>query len=845
MIIDNTNIWNSPRRQITAKVELFNGSTLANTFNATDALSGFTIERTGADGKFFGFGVAQVLKLNLLDKNRTINLTKENAFKAYVKSSGDYLNAFPIFYLAELTRDENTNELSIVAKDKLSKASDYVVRDLNLSVGYSIRNVAEAIAQKLELGLVINNEISFAEYFGEGANFDGAETLREVLNAIAEATQTIYFINANNELVFKRLNQEEAAVLTIDKSVYIDLDSKPARTLTAVVSATELGENYIAKEIHSASGETIELTEVEDFIDFSARTKNLFQPNLFSWGNNCYNDNGVIRQTEVDTATEFYMKVSTVSGYAPLGISKWVSTPQRLSWQITCSETITGFYIGVNGSAKDTMAAYPNLILEAGIYTISLDLINATQGELAWTNIQIEKGSTATPYTPYIADTTAVRVRAQGKNLFDVSKIANSATITNNGDGTLLVKNNGGQDSGRTFKELCQELKVGDTFTFSLRTTNAVMDSKVGGYIYIAGSYTNVLNSGSTYTATQEMLEGGVWLYKAPYEYQDQVEEGIVSEIQVELGSAATDYEPYAEAVEYEQGDDIAVISPTTVLIPTTSGAILDIRYYEIDKTEGSTTQYVRENPFWDLNENVTTFVEQAYNIMKGLTIYPFECQWRGNPALEIGDKINLITKDDEIISSFVLNDTIKYNGGLNMVSTWKIEESAPEHANPSTLGDVIKQTFAKVDKVNQEITIIAGETATIKATSKSVEASVRQLDENVVGLTKEVESKMSAEAVEISIQKALEGGAEKVTTSTGYRFDETGLTVSKSGSEISTQITEDGMTVQKDTTPVLVANNEGVKAEDLHATTFLIIGGTSRFEDYGGSRTGCFWILK
>ncbi|MBE6782978.1 MAG: hypothetical protein E7536_03085 [Ruminococcaceae bacterium] len=62
-------------------------------------------------------------------------------------------------------------------------------------------------------------------------------------------------------------------------------------------------------------------------------------------------------------------------------------------------------------------------------------------------------------------------------------------------------------------------------------------------------------------------------------------------------------------------------------------------------------------------------------------------------------------------------------------------------------------------------------------------------------------------------------------------------------GKEIKTQITEDGMTVYKNDEEVLVANNEGVKAEDLHATTYLIIGTNSRFEDYGNGRTGCFWI--
>ena len=54
-------------------------------------------------------------------------------------------------------------------------------------------------------------------------------------------------------------------------------------------------------------------------------------------------------------------------------------------------------------------------------------------------------------------------------------------------------------------------------------------------------------------------------------------------------------------------------------------------------------------------------------------------------------------------------------------------------------------------------------------------------------------------------------------------------------------------MSVYKNEEKVLIANNEGVKAANLHATTYLIIGNYSRFEDYtnidGEVRTGCFWI--
>ena len=88
--------------------------------------------------------------------------------------------------------------------------------------------------------------------------------------------------------------------------------------------------------------------------------------------------------------------------------------------------------------------------------------------------------------------------------------------------------------------------------------------------------------------------------------------------------------------------------------------------------------------------------------------------------------------------------------------------------------------------------------------------------------------------------------GVTSITTTTGFRFDEDGLTVSKTGTEMSTIITEDGMIVYKDDTAMLVANNQGVVAHNLSADTYLIIGKHSRFEDFVKDyedRTGCFWI--
>ena len=134
---------------------------------------------------------------------------------------------------------------------------------------------------------------------------------------------------------------------------------------------------------------------------------------------------------------------------------------------------------------------------------------------------------------------------------------------------------------------------------------------------------------------------------------------------------------------------------------------------------------------------------------------------------------------------------------------------------------------------------------------SEGITERVGQSEEIINTLTGEVEStkqeileiQRASNQLSIDLQKVTDDGVDKVTTKTGFTFNEVGLNISKSTSDISTQITEDGMTINRNDEALLTADHEGVEAKDLHARTYLIVGGRSRFENYGSDRTGCFWI--
>ena len=279
------------------------------------------------------------------------------------------------------------------------------------------------------------------------------------------------------------------------------------------------------------------------------------------------------------------------------------------------------------------------------------------------------------------------------------------------------------------------------------------------------------------------------------------------------------------------------------------------------------TTQYVRDNPFWNnIDETILgNLIETAINVVGGFTIGQIRvCTWFGNVLAEIGDKISFEKEDGSVVVSYLLDDSIKYDGFIEENTIWEFSENETEtESNPTSLGEVLNQTFARVDKTNREITLLTSKVsenesqlASLTITTTDINTKVEEVKQdlfNTINNTNDEMSKLRTEVnqsssdLRILIQEVDAKDVTEVKTSTGFTFDEFGLKIDKSDSEMTTQITEDGMTVSRQGNVTLTANNKGVEAENLHATTWLIIGGNSRFEDYDGPngerRTGCYWI--
>lgn len=190
--------------------------------------------------------------------------------------------------------------------------------------------------------------------------------------------------------------------------------------------------------------------------------------------------------------------------------------------------------------------------------------------------IQIEKGTTATEYTPHIADLSTVKVTKCGKNLFDKD---NTTCLLNgyiSGSGAYMSASSGEKSfifkcSPHTDYVVSKLVSLTNRVAgFSSIPNSGTVGTFLGEYInktsytfnsvtaeYIVVWYFN--NSGETYTADE-----------------------ILDSIQLEYGKTATDYEPYVGG-EYTATADGSVsgvrsISPVTML--TADGVTITAEYY-------------------------------------------------------------------------------------------------------------------------------------------------------------------------------------------------------------------------------------------------------------------------
>ena len=681
---------NSVSRQFEARVELLDGSTILNTFTYDGALQSITIERAGDESCFFGFGICEKLTLKLRDKERAINVLKGNRLDVSMGVGYDYLYPFPAFNVEEVTRDENTNALTITAYDVIYKANSLKVSDMQLPKSYTILGFATSASALLGIPIKLDGltDQEFNVEYPNGANFDGTESIRDALNDVAEATGTIYFVNNNWELVFKKLDVSGDPVLAIDKSKYFTLSAKTKYTLTGITSATELGDNVTV-------GTTV--------------------------GAHQYLRDNAFLELRDDIATllnNIFSKVNGLSMYQ-------FDLAFRGNFLLECGDKIS-----VTTKDNDVINCYilnDTITYNGGLNGKISWAYNAGQGETASNPANIGEA----------IKQTYARVDKQQKQITLLASDVNSQTE--------IIK--------KTVKQVDVE------YYLSTSTTSAI---------------------------------GGEWSTTAP-EWQSGKYMWSRQKVTYTDGTSITRNATCIAGAQGAEGTNGRGITSVTTEY-----------YISTSQTELVGGEWSESQPQWEEGKYIWTRSKIVYN-------NPTSTEYTTAVCDAAWAQINAITGQQKII-------------------TTDISELKVEKNNISASVATIVQKQSDIDSTIVDMQQGIGEQNASNAAQFET-------------LTNRVDATMTSEQVQLAISTEVAKGASKVTTSTGFTFDDNGLTINKSDSEMSTNIDEDGMSIFRNSEEVLTADNTGVNATNLHATTYLIIGTNSRFEDYGSNRTGCFWI--
>ena len=163
----------------------------------------------------------------------------------------------------------------------------------------------------------------------------------------------------------------------------------------------------------------------------------------------------------------------------------------------------------------------------------------------------------------------------------------------------------------------------------------------------------------------------------------------------------------------------------------------------------------------------------------------------------------------------------------------------------PEDMGLELNSTITQMSSLEERYDTIVASVTESKRFQEVTTNALGEVNKNLATLEQSVSAAITSEDLTIAVKKELDNGVSKVTTSTGFTFDEDGLTISKSGSEMATNVDEDGLSVYRNNEEVLTADSTGVRALNLYANNFNISDASmfEKFERNSETRIGCFWI--
>ena len=202
---------------------------------------------------------------------------------------------------------------------------------------------------------------------------------------------------------------------------------------------------------------------------------------------------------------------------------------------------------------------------------------------------QIEEGTTASEYTPYISDLTSVTVKKCGKNLIpfpyasNTVQTVNGVTYTPNSNGSIVIDGTAtGQISFEIFKNTQKPimLSAGTYVLSGIPSESGASPTTFYMQIYYDGKWGVIdVGSGGAFTVSNTVAFKRITLFiKTGVEFTN-----LAIKPQLEVGTTATEYEQYnGETYTPSASGTVSGVKslyPITTLLTNNSGAVITAEY--------------------------------------------------------------------------------------------------------------------------------------------------------------------------------------------------------------------------------------------------------------------------
>lgn len=490
----------------------------------------------------------------------------------------------------------------------------------------------------------------------------------------------------------------------------------------------------------------------------------------------------------------------------------------------------------------------------------------------------LEEGLVAHEYVPYGA---WAKVKVTGKNLFDKSTIITGKYI--DGNGNLVNDNN-------NFTGAFILIDNSKQYYISSDTGNTKRIA------YYDNSKTFISRQLITSTSGTLTIPSNTRYIKLSC-YNKDLDTLQLEEV-TEKNSEATEYEDYKEKevlIDLQDNelcsignikDELSIINGQVVIDKKIGKIVLNGVSYKAESKSGQTNNMFNIAPLVNIKEpknnsgivpiisthfsnknsadtlysnanligiagKVGSRIAIAFGVDSGINSIDLADEWlkTNNPIvyyeLETPQQIPLPNTNIELfegVNHITLVDDLETTTSIKYYRNTPIAQDYVVQQQIDKTNDNLANTTNKTNQNESDINLTNTNLNNNYYTKPQIDVINSATSQEITTIKKEVETKVTVEDLTIAINQVKTTSASSVETSTGYKFNENGLSIKKSDSEMSSLLDNDGLVVKRDTTEVLTVRSSGVQTENLTVRTYFTIGDNTRAENYKGG-TGFFYI--